>query len=162
MFKGMRRFKQMLTREESEAILDKCTAGVLGLNGTNGYPYTLPISYVYLNNKIYFHSAKNGYKIECIEANKKVSFTLIDKDIIVEETFTSHFSSVILYGKAYFVEEDGEKNEALEALVKKYSPNYIEDGKKEIEKEWNRVTVVGISVEHMTGKQAIELVNRGI
>jgi nitroimidazol reductase NimA-like FMN-containing flavoprotein (pyridoxamine 5'-phosphate oxidase superfamily) len=58
MFREMRRNKQQLSFEECEEILKKSTAGVLAVSGDDGYPYAVPLSYVYCDNKIYFHSAK--------------------------------------------------------------------------------------------------------
>lgn len=52
MFREMRRKRQALSLEESAAILNRGTAGVLALSGEGGYPYAVPISYVYDGNKI--------------------------------------------------------------------------------------------------------------
>ena len=56
-FREMRRKRQLLSEEESIAILQKATAGTLALLGDNDYPYAVPISYFYHEGKIYFHSA---------------------------------------------------------------------------------------------------------
>ena len=99
MFRKMRRHKQLLSKEECEKILYKATSGVLALEGDNNYPYTVPISYLYEDNKIYFHSAKSGHKIDSIKKNQKVSFCVIDQDKIVPEEYTTYFRSVIVFGK---------------------------------------------------------------
>ena len=88
-----------------------------------------------------------------------MTFTLIDRDDIIQETFTTHFQSATAFGRARILTEDHERREALEALVKKYSPDYIDESKKEIEGDWNVVCVVELKIEHMTGKAAIEIVN---
>ena len=59
-FREMRRKRQQLSNEDSIAILEKTTSGALALLGDNGYPYALPISYVYADGKLYFHSALSG------------------------------------------------------------------------------------------------------
>ena len=76
MFRKMRRHKQLLSKEECEKILYKATSGVLALEGDNNYPYTVPMSYLYEDNKIYFHSAKSGHKIDSIKKMKKFLFVL--------------------------------------------------------------------------------------
>lgn len=38
MFREMRRKKQALSREASEAVLNRCTSGVLAVLGDDGYP----------------------------------------------------------------------------------------------------------------------------
>ncbi|RVU55007.1 pyridoxamine 5'-phosphate oxidase family protein [Anaerosphaera multitolerans] len=160
MFREMRRKKQILPLEISENILKRRTAGVLALSGDNNYPYALPISYVYYDNKIYFHCAKTGHKIDAIEKNDRVSFCVIDKDRIVAEEFTTYFRSVIVFGKAHILENAEEKRRALKLLAEKYSPEFMESSEVEIKREFNLVTVVEISIEHISGKEAIELVNK--
>ena len=104
MFREMRRNKQQLSNEECGEILRKSTAGVLAVSGDDGYPYAVPLSYVYCDNKIYFHSAKSGHKIDGIKNNSKVSFCVIAKDEIIPEKFTTYFRSVIVFGKARILE----------------------------------------------------------
>jgi hypothetical protein len=156
MFREMKRRKQLLSREDTSAVMDRCTNGVLACQGDEGYPYAVPLSYVYLNEKIYFHSAKTGYKMDAIAQNSKVSFSVIDKDTIISKEYTSYFRSVIAFGKARIVEGD-ERQDAFMAMVKKYSGDQPEeDQHKEVE-GCGRACIVAIDVEHITGKQAIEL-----
>jgi len=155
----MRRKKQLLTEEETINILKNSSAGVLGVIGDHGYPYTVPMSYVYSGNKLYMHSAKEGHKVDSIVKNSKVSFSVIDRDEVIQSTFTTHFRSVSIFGKARILADSEEKMKALEALVGKYSPDYIQEGQLEIEKEWDNVSLIEIEIEHMTGKAAIEIIN---
>lgn len=158
MFRNMRRKKQLLTKEETIEILKSCTSGVLSVTGDDDYPYAVPVSYTFEDDKIFIHSALKGHKIDGIKRNDKVSFTVIEKDEIIQETFTSHFSSVIIFGRARILTEDSEKQSALENLVEKYSPDFIKEGQEEIKKDWNRVSLIEIKIEHMTGKAAIEII----
>lgn len=116
MFREMRRNKQLLSMEDTAAVMDRCTNGVMACLGDEDYPYAVPLSYVYFNDKIYFHSAKAGHKIDAIMKNPKVSFSVIDEDTIVSEKYTSYFRSVIAFGKARIAEGD-ERMEAFRALV---------------------------------------------
>jgi nitroimidazol reductase NimA-like FMN-containing flavoprotein (pyridoxamine 5'-phosphate oxidase superfamily) len=159
MFREMRRKKQLLSREETRAILKAGTSGVLGITGDEGYPYTVPISYVYQDDKLFFHCAKEGHKIDGIHRNDKVSFCVIDKDEVIPKTFSTHFRSVVVFGKARILIDEHERRAALEGLVKKYSPDYVEEGQSAIERDWNRVCLVEVKIEHMTGKAALEIVN---
>ena len=119
MFREMRRKKQLLTPEESAAVLHRGTSGVLALAGDDGYPYAVPMSYVYDGAKLYFHCAKSGHKLDAIRRNCKASFCVIDQDQIVPEEYTSHFRSVIVFGAIRILEDDGEKRAAIEALALK-------------------------------------------
>jgi len=102
MFREMRRKKQLLSAEESISILNRMTSGVLAITGDNDYPYAVPLSYVYYDDKIYFHSATSGHKIDAINKNSKASFCVIEQDNIIPEEYTTYFRSVIVFGKVRF------------------------------------------------------------
>ncbi len=159
MFREIRRKKQLLSEEESIKILKLCTSGVLGVIGDDDYPYTVPVSYAFNDDKLFIHSAKQGHKIDSIKRNDKVTFCVIEKDEVIQETFTTHFRSVSIFGRARILTDDSDRRYALENLVKKYSPDYIKEGQQEIEREWERVYLIEVKIEHMTGKAAIEIVN---
>lgn len=158
MFRNMRRSKQILSQADSIAILEKATSGVLAVAGDDDYPYAVPLSFVYADGKIFFHCAKSGHKLDAIARNNKVSFCIIDEDQIVPEEYTTYFRSVIAFGKARILEEEGEKRSAIEKLAAKYSPNQEEGRLKEIDDQISRMCMVEITVDHLSGKEAIEFV----
>lgn len=158
MFREMRRKKQILSLEDTIAILEKGTSGVLAAHGDDGYPYAVPLSYVFHENRIYFHSAKTGHKMDAISQNSKVSFCVIDQDRIVPEEYTSYFRSAIVFGKAHILNNDEEKRRALEKLAERYSPDHEQGRLQEIDKLFNQVCLIELVIDHMTGKEAIELV----
>lgn len=159
MFREMRRKKQELTEERTVEVLNRCTSSTLAVIGDGGYPYSVPLSYVYDDGKIYFHCASEGHKLDAIRNEEKVSFSVIDKDQIVQEKYTTYFRSVIVFGKAHVIEDQDAKRTALEKLALKYSPDYKEGIADEINGSFDAVCMVQIDIEHMTGKEAIELVN---
>jgi nitroimidazol reductase NimA-like FMN-containing flavoprotein (pyridoxamine 5'-phosphate oxidase superfamily) len=159
MFREMRRKKQNLSEERTIEILKASTSGVLAVSGDDDYPYTVPLSHVYKDGKLYFHCAREGHKIDGIQRNNKVSFCVIDQDEVIQESFATHYRSVTVFGRARILTEDSERRYALECLVQKFSPDYIEEGQREIERDWDRVCVIEVSIEHMTGKIAKDLVN---
>ena len=159
MFREMRRFKQQLSSDECIAILNKETAGVLALQGDDDYPYAVPLSYVYADNKLYFHGAKTGHKIDAISRNPKASFCVVSEDNVVPEKYTTYFRSVIAFGKMRIITDEAEKREAIEILAKKYFPEDSADHRnKAIESEYRPLCMFVLEIEHMTGKEAIELV----
>ena len=158
MFRKMRRKKQLLSEVENIEILQSCTSGVLAVSGDNDYPYAVPLSYAYKDGKLFFHFAKAGHKLDSLVRNNKVSFCVIKTDQVDQKTFTTHFRSVIVFGRARILTEAGEKKYALECLVEKYSPDYIAEGQSEIVREWKRVNAAEVQIEHMTGKAAIEII----
>lgn len=157
MFREMRRSRQQLSRGESRAVLERGSAGVLAVLGDGGYPYAVPLSYVYSGGKIYFHCAKEGHKIDALRGCSKVSFCVVDQDQIVPEEYTTYFRSVIAFGQARILEKDAEKKEAALLLAEKYCPQQREGWENAIAKSWASLCIVEITIEHMTGKQAREL-----
>ena len=142
MFREMRRKKQQLTQEETMVILREGTSGVLSLTGDEGYPYGVPLSYVYDGDKLYFH---------CV----------IAQDEIVPEKYTTCYRSVIAFGSVRILENEGEKRRAIEELALKYAPEDSEENRQNyIEKDWEPLCMLEMTVEHLSGKEAIELVRR--
>ncbi len=157
-FRPMRRKRQQLTRQECEAILARATAGTLALLGDGGYPYSLPISYVYHDGKIFFHSARKGHKIDAIRACGKASFSVIDKDEVRGGEYTTYFRSVVCFGRIRIIDDENEKMAALRMLGNRYNPHGGEALAAEISKGFKAMCMIELDVEHMTGKEAIELV----
>ena len=88
-FRDMRRKRQQLSEAESIGILQKATSGTLALLGDNGYPYAVPISYVYHEGKLYFHSALSGHKVDAIRQCDKASFCVIELDDVQPKKYTT-------------------------------------------------------------------------
>lgn len=154
----MRRFRQELSKEETKKIFEKGSFGILSLCSDNLEPYAVPISYVYDGDKFYFHSAKAGHKLEIIKANPNASFAVVDQDMVVPERYTTYFRSAIAFGKMSIVEDEEEMVEAMVKLGMKYSSNYEEGIMPEIQSQMRALCVLEFNIEHMSGKEAIELV----
>lgn len=158
MFRDMRRKKQLLPPEESLLILENGTSGVLAVAGDDGYPYTVPLSYVYHDSKIYFHAAKSGHKIDAVRNCSKASFCVIGQDQIVPEKYTSLYRSVVAFGKIRILEDDAEKRDAIEKLAVRYNPDAdASEIDEAIRKDWEPLCMLEFTIEHMTGKEGSEL-----
>ena len=77
----------------------------------------MPLSYVYYDDKLYFHCAKSGHKLDAIKEYDKVSFCVIDQDLVVPQEYTTYFLSVIVFGRAKVVEQQEEIYSAIKELV---------------------------------------------
>ena len=153
MFREMRLEANMTTYEEAEEMLNKAANGVLAVDGDDGYPYAVPLSFAYKNGKIYFHStSENSHKIESIRKNPKVSFCVITQDNIIPEAFNTLYRSVVVFGKARVLTDAEEMKQGIMTIIQKYSGGYIEEGKAYMDAESGNFCVVEISIEHMTGK----------
>lgn len=157
-FRPMRRFRQQLSAEECESVLARGTSGVLALAGDGGYPYAVPLSYVYTDGKLYFHSAVQGHKVDAVNRESRCSFCVVDRDDVRPAEFTTHFCSVIAFGRIHIVVDADEQLQALRAIGRRYSPGDEQGLQHEISKSAGRVLLLRLDIEYITGKQAIELV----
>lgn len=155
--RAMRRIKQQLPEEECLAILRNASAGVLAVTGDEGYPYAVPLSFVYDEGRLFFHSALTGHKVDAIRRDGRASFCIIDQDQVVPAKYTTYFRSVIAFGQARILTDDAEKRSALEKLAAKYSPAQAEGRMAEIERSFDRLCIIELAITHFTGKEAIEL-----
>ena len=159
MFRPMRRSRQELTRRESDGILYKCTNGVLALTGDEGWPYAVPLSYVYDGEKLYFHCAVSGHKLDAVKKEPRACFCVVAQDEVVPENYTTHYKSVVVFGRVRVLDDEREKRAAIEKLALKYSPNEsAQSMNDEINRSWNALCMLELSPEHVSGKQARELV----
>ena len=158
MFREMRRSKQYLNDEECIDILRRGSHCVLALMGDDGYPYAPPISYAYEDGKIYLHGAGGGHKIDSILRNDKVSFTVVDQDLNVPPELTIYFRSVVCFGRARILTDEEKKRHCCRLVAGKYSPGFEEKAETSIARQLHIMGCIEITIEHMTGKQAIELV----
>ena len=159
-FREMSRKRQQLSEDESIGILQQATAGTLSLLGDNGYPYALPISYVYAEGKLYFHSALEGHKVDAIRNCDKASFCVIAQDEIHPKKYTTCYRSVIAFGRIHIIEDENEKLATARLLGNRYNPNDEESLQKELEHGFARMLMIRFDIEHLTGKEAIELVKQ--
>ena len=157
MFREMRRNKQELSEEECREILESCTSGTLAVLGDEGYPYAVPLSYVYHDGHIYFHCARSGHKLDAVRACDKVSFCVIDRDEVVPEKFTTKYRSVIVFGRAREVTDFKEIEGIMRALAGKYSPHEGEDAFQHEMRSSGALCVLALDIEHLSGKMGKEL-----
>jgi len=150
----MKRKEKQLTADETDHVLQTGVYGILSTADPGGVPYGVPLNYVYHNGGIYFHCAVDGLKLDLLNENSQVSFCVVVDVMVIPERFSTHYSSVILSGRASEV-FDQEKRDGLVALLVKYSPDYLEEGNRYLEKAWERTKVYRIDIDHCTGKGKI-------
>ena len=157
MFRPLRRIKQQLTNEECISVLKNEVRGVLSVLGDNEYPYGLPINYWYCENedKIYFHGAKDGHKIDAITKHDKVSLCVYDNGIQVEGKRGLDYKSVIIFGRIKPVEDFDKTVYICRKLSEQFDfgEDYIEE---EIQKFAKFVLCLELTPEHICGKRVNE------
>lgn len=157
MFRKMRRIKNEISAEDAKILLRNNKRAAFSVNGDDGYPYTIPINFYYDedDNKIYFHSAKAGHKIDAVKANDKVCFTTWNDGYLDDGDWAYRVSSCVVFGRAKLIEDREITEEKIRKFARKYYPS-AEAVEEEIKKDINRVQLVAIEIEHISGKKVHE------
>ena len=153
MFREMLRKKQQLTQEACIEILKKEPRGVLSVLGDDGYPYGMPMNHYYCeeDGKIYFHSGKNGHRVDAVKHCDKASFCVYDGGFRREGEWAMNISSVIVFGRIEMIEDQEQIYKIARLLSYKFTNDeeYIE---REIQKSGPGTMMFALVPEHMTGK----------
>ena len=162
MFREIRKKKNEISLDMAKHLLESERRGVLSVIGDDGYPYGVPVNYVYseAEAKIYFHGSKAGHKVDSIRKCDKVCFTVIDQDTVVPERYATDYICVTVFGRAAFIEESERKYTVLDKLGEKYRPGYEDERRQEIEGAIERTGIIEIAPEHITGKESLALSNK--
>jgi len=147
----IRRQDRALARDDTLRLLRRAEYGILSSVGPDGQPYGVPLSFCVTDDQIYFHCAAEGHKLDNIAANRQVSFCVVGDTEVLPDRFGTRYESAIVFGRAEEV-FDRDKQRGLEALVSKYSADFMDHGLKYIEKLFPQVRVFRIRIERITGK----------
>ena len=152
-FRKMRRSEKATDIAKAEELLRSKDIGVLSVCGDDGYPYGVPINYVYDEGKIYFHSTSaESHKIDAIRKNEKVSFTIVTEYELIPEKLDTMYTSVVVFGRARVINSKEETKEALRLLLAGLSPSLVGSTEKIYKGSEEKFVMVEISVEHISGK----------
>lgn len=155
MFRKMRRFKQELSAEKCAEILQTEPRGVLAVLGDGGYPYTVPLDFVYADNKLFFHSAVEGHKVDAVLGNPKASFCVLSQRELSDDGWSYYFDSVVVFGRVSVVSDEVERLDKLRKLGLKYYPS-ADEVEEEIRRDMKRALLLRFDIEHMSGKRVHE------
>lgn len=150
--KSMRRVDRQMAETEAKELLSRGEYGILALIDEDGRPYGVPLNYVYANDAVYVHCALQGKKLNAIAANPQACFTVVGNTQVLPDKFATNYESVMVFGPAAIVDA-AEKEFALEAIIQRYSADFLEAGHAYIEKFRAATQVVKISIEHISGKR---------
>lgn len=157
MFRKMRRFKQELSLQECEEILQSEPRGVLSVLGDDGYPYGMPLNHWYdsASGKLYFHGAKSGHKIDSIRFCDKVSYCVYDKGFRRDGEWALNIRSVVVFGRIRIIEDRYESMRICSQICRKFTDDedYLEH---ELAHSGNAVLCLELMHDHITGKMVNE------
>lgn len=158
MFRLIRKKKNELSLEECKDLLKNRRRGVLSLYGVEGYPYGIPINYIYdeETGAIYFHGAKTGHKVDALKASDKVSFAVLGPEVVKKEAWAPFVKSVVLFGTCQIIQVQQKALYWLKKFALKYYPS--EDlVQKEIDASFMGVQMFELTIDHMSGKEVQEI-----
>lgn len=149
----IRRRDRQLDEARARELLKEGEYGVMSMVDPQGEAYGLPISYAWDEAEhIYLHCAPVGRKLACIEAQPRVSFSVVGMTEVVPEHFTTKFESVVLQCAATTALDPKERMHALALLVAKYCPDHIELGAQYAEMSFKRTNIIRLDIDEWSGK----------
>ena len=148
----MRRKERQITEEEAWAVVDKCEYAFLAMTAEDGTPYGLPVTIVREGRNVYFHSAMEGRKVECLRRQPRVCLTCVGENQVLPERYTTLYASAVAFGTARELTDAREKTEALRLLCRRYAPNHMDGFDAAMDASLGRTAVWCIAVEEITGK----------
>jgi uncharacterized protein len=151
MHRMVRRKDRQIDAETATELLARGEYGYLATVGSDGQPYGVPLNYVFKDQCLYFHFALEGHKLDNIMANPKVSFCVVGRTKVLPDKFSTEYESAMAFGTASLVEGE-EKYNALLGLIEKYSPGFMEEGRKTISKYNDKTRIIKMNIARITGK----------
>jgi len=155
---------QIRSFEKIKEFLNEEHVGRISSIDENGFPQTIPMNFVFLNDAIYMHSHVKGEKLDNISRNNKVGFEA-DREL---EFLPSYFEdptdasladtlyiSVVIKGIGSFVTNREEKTLALNGLMEKYQPEGQYEPIESDMQVLDAVTVIKVTPETIHGKYKI-------
>ena len=157
MFRPLRRRSRGISDDEAREVLLGGRHGILAVNGDDGYPFALPVNYVYDADAdcVYFHGAKAGHKVDSLRRDDRACFTVVGDDIPVEGDWAPRVRSAIAFGRCHLVDDPELTVRNLRDLVRKYYPDPRE-GEAEIAGGAVATQLYRFEIEHLCGKQVQE------
>ncbi len=157
MFRAIRRKQKEIGQEAARRLLQCARRGVLAVNGDDGYPYAVPVNYLYdaEAGEIYFHGARVGHKADAVRANDKVCFTVYGNETVKEEAWAPFVQSVVVFGRCRLLKDGPEAMALLKRFAMKYYPDeQLAD--REIARSGKAAQIFVIEIEHLSGKEVQE------
>lgn len=172
----MRRKDRQMDKDFAYQVIDKSTYGVLSMVD-GGKPYSIPLSMIRIGDYIYFHSAKQGTKIDLLASNPQVRAVFVTNNRIphlysqeekeamlenpdelskvVSSIFTTEYESAAAEGKVEEVLDWEEKCQALKATCQKYVPDAMILFDGAMDRSLDFTAVYKFKIEAIWGKRKL-------
>lgn len=156
-FRPLRRKINAITDEAALQLLKTERRGVLAVNGDGGYPYAIPVNFIYApeENKIWFHGAKAGHKVDSLRKDDRVCFTVYGHEEYTDSDWAPHLQSVVVFGRCRMVDDPQRTHDCVRRMAMKYYPS-AEAVDAELAASGAAVQLYEITIEHFCGKTVQE------
>lgn len=148
----MRRRDREMPKEFACRVADGCLFSVVSMVTPEGKPYAVPLSVVRDGDTLYFHSAAEGQKTDCLRANPEVCVTCVGNVCCPNDRFTALYESAVAKGIAREVTETEEKIHALRLICERFSPDNMPQFDSAIAYSLPVTAVWRVDVKEWTGK----------
>lgn len=151
---AMHRKDREISLQECEDILKKAEYMVMATADSKNIPYAVPLSFVYYEGKIYFHSGMHkGHKASNMAENPYCSVAVVGDTLpVYAKNFTTYFESAVIFGRVREVSDEVYKKSVLFALAEKYLPEHMDKAEHDISASLARTAVYEISIDGISGK----------
>ena len=130
----LRRVDKLMSDERTLETLQRGFCGRLATMGEDGYPYCVPLLYVWMNGELYVHNTRaRGHLRANVDRDPRVCFEMDEPGEVFpygrfECDSTLAFRSVIVFGRVRVVEELETKQRFFEMLMSKYAKSDWAEG----------------------------------
>jgi nitroimidazol reductase NimA-like FMN-containing flavoprotein (pyridoxamine 5'-phosphate oxidase superfamily) len=175
----MRRKDREMSGEYGLSLIDRSAFGVLSVKDPDNpdLPYSIPLSIARRGEKLYFHSARDGYKYELLQDGRPVRIVFVDRaevpDLFSEEdlqdladrgkisdllskVFTTEYSSAIVSGTIEgiaFADRPDEFRLAMRTICEKYTPDKMDYFEAALNFSLKRLAIFSITIDSITAKR---------
>lgn len=159
-----RKDKEITDKAEIESIIKNAQVCRIAMyDDFAKFPYIVPMNFAYKDGILYFHSAKQGRKIDIINNNPNICFEIdTAHGVIIGEkklcNWSMAYESVMGFGKAVINDDEQVKISALNLLIQKYSKENISDieisSYQYPESSLKNTSIIQVKILEMTGKKS--------
>lgn len=171
----MRRKDREMDLDFACEVIDRSPYGVLACVTPGGKPYAIPLSIARAGDRLYFHSATAGSKVDYLQDGQEVALTFVSHVQVPElfspevlsgmlnepgaasslgsKVFTTEFESACVQGRIYELRDDDEKIAGLRKICEKFTPEKMAFFELAISNALKITKVYEIRIESLTGKR---------
>lgn len=126
MLTPLRRKDRQTSREDALRVLAESEYGFLALAGADGVARAIPMAHVLVGERLYFHCAKGGQKLDDLAHQPRAGYTCVLRAENVPEKYTIQYASAMAEGPVVIVADEPERRAAIRALMEKFSPQHLD------------------------------------